>query len=299
MQIKFSKDNSLGNFLRTKNSDIIRSNILKLIEKYNPEYFYILDDSFMSRSRQEIDDFIEMYSEFKIPFWVNTRPETVKADLLSGLIDVGLDRMSIGLEHGNFDYRKNILKRNPTNELLLEHLEIIADSGVVFSINCILGMVDETREMVFETIEFCRKLRNFDAITVSIFTPYHGTELRSLAVKNNYLDENVITTHTTSSSLLNMPFFKSDEIDGMFRTFMMYVRFEKKLWPEIKKAEKFDKQGNDIWKKLYYLYQERYYSVDQTGKKIELEIPDDVTIKHPKGDNWEEVFGEMSKTQLR
>ena len=299
MQIRFSKDNSLGNYMRTKNSNIIRNNILKLIEKYNPEYFYILDDSFMSRSRQEMDDFIEMYSEFKIPFWVNTRPETVKSEVLSGLMDVGLDRMSVGLEHGNYDYRKNVLKRNPTNEQIFEHLEIIANSGVVFSVNTIIGMVDETREMIFETIEFCRKLRGYDAITVSIFTPYHGTELRSLAVKNNYLDENVLTTHTTSSSLLNMPFFNSEEIDGMFRTFIMYTRFEKELWPFIKKAEKFDREGNDTWKKLYHLYQKRYYSIDQDGKNIELQIPDNITIKHPKGDHWEEVFGPMSKTQLR
>ena len=144
-----------------------------------------------------------------------------------------------------------------------------------------------------------QKLRNFDAITISIFTPYHGTELRSLAVKNNYLDENVLTTHTTSSSLLNMPFFNSEEIDGMFRTFIMYTRFEKELWPFIKKAEKFDREGNEIWKKLYNLYQNRYYSTDQDGKNIELHIPDNITIKHPKGDHWEEVFGPMSKTQLR
>ena len=135
--------------------------------------------------------------------------------------------MSVGLEHGNFDFRKNVLLRNPSNEKLLRHLEIIAQSGVAFSVNTIIGFPGETRDMVFETIEFCRQIKNFDALTVSIFTPYHGTQLRKKAVEDGFLDDKTLTIHTTSSSLLNMPNFSSEQIDGLFRTFLMYVRFEK------------------------------------------------------------------------
>ena len=240
-----------------------------------------------------------MYSEFKIPFWFNTRPESVTAENLKQFIEIGLDRLSVGLEHGNFDFRKNVLKRNPSNETLLEHLEIIENSGVSYSINNIIGFPTETREMIFETIEFNRLIRGFDALTISIFTPYHGTVLRELAVKENYYDTESLTTHTTSSSLLNMPHLTSEQIDGIFRTFLMYVRFEKELWPEIGRAEHFTSEGNKIWKQLFDLYQERFYQTDQDGYPIKQTAPNDVTIKHPKGDDWEEVFGPMSKTQMR
>ncbi len=299
MQVRFAKNNKLGNFLRTKNVDRIRLSILDLIEKYQPQYLYILDDSFMSRPKQELDAFIEMYAEFKIPFWFNTRPESVNADYLNQFIEIGLDRLSVGLEHGNFTFRKNVLKRNPSNDLLLSHLKIIANSGVSFSVNNIIGFPTETRENIFETIEFNRLIHGFDALTISIFTPYHGTELRDLAIKKGYYDSKSLTTHTTSSSLLKMPHLTSNQIDGIFRTFLMYVRFEKELWPEIEKAEDFTPDGNKIWKRLFELYQERYYKTDQDGFPIKQSVPDEITIKHPKGDDWEEVFGPMSKTQMR
>ena len=56
----------------------------------------------MSRPKHELDAFIEMYAEFKIPFWFNTRPESINADYLNQFIEIGLDRLSVGLEHGNF-----------------------------------------------------------------------------------------------------------------------------------------------------------------------------------------------------
>ena len=240
-----------------------------------------------------------MYSEFSLPFWFNTRPESCDEEILDKLKNVGLDRMSVGLEHGNFDFRKNVLLRNPSNEKLLRHLEIIAQSGVAFSVNTIIGFPGETRDMVFETIEFCRQIKNFDALTVSIFTPYHGTQLRKKAVEDGFLDDKTLTIHTTSSSLLNMPNFSSKQIDGLFRTFLMYVRFEKNLWPEIKKAEKFDAEGNEKWKNLFELYQKRYYQSDQDGFKFEFKIKKIDNIKHFKVDTWEEVFGSMSRTQMR
>ena len=36
-----------------------------------------------------------------------------------------------------------------------------------------------------DSIEFCRTIRGFDTLTVSIFTPYAGTVLRDVAVKND------------------------------------------------------------------------------------------------------------------
>ncbi len=300
MQVSFSKDNNLGNFLRTKQASRIKDEIQQIIEKHQPEYFYILDDSFLSRPQSEIDAFIEIYSEVKIPFWFNTRPESVSAANLKALIEVGLDRLSVGVEHGNYEFRRHVLKRHPTNAQILEKLSVIADSGVAFSINGIIGFPGETRELMFETIELFRQVRGFDALTISIFTPYHGTELRDVAIKAGYLDADTMTTHTTSSSLLKMPNLTSEQIDGMFRTMLMYVRFEKELWPDVQVAESFTEEGNRMWRKLFELYQERYYAVDQDGVPLRQQLPPtDVTIKHPKGDNWEEVFGPMSKTQMR
>ncbi len=59
--------------------------------------------------------------------------------------------------------------------------------------NLIIGMPGETRELIMDTIHFTRTIKGFDTVTVSIFTPYHGTVLRDIAVKNGWLEKNYIT----------------------------------------------------------------------------------------------------------
>jgi radical SAM superfamily enzyme YgiQ (UPF0313 family) len=300
MQVTLARDNALGPFLRRKRIDRLREELREMVERYDAEYIYFVDDSFLSRPQRELDDFIEMYAEFRLPFWFNTRPEGVTRELLERLRAVGLDRLSVGLEHGNEEFRRRELKRQPSNETLLAHFDILAASGVAFSVNNIIGFPGETRELVLETIEFNRRLRGFDALTVSIFTPYRGTVLRQRAVDMGYLDPDTFTTHTTSSSLLSMPHLTSEAIDGLYRTFMMYVRFERELWPEIQRAERFDEEGNRVWRRLFELYQERWFAVDQDGKPIRASLPaESRELRHPRGDHWEEVFGAMSKTQAR
>ena len=50
-------------------------------------------------NRKEFDEFCEMYSEIKLPFWMQTRPETVSDYNMKRLKEVGLHRISFGIEH--------------------------------------------------------------------------------------------------------------------------------------------------------------------------------------------------------
>ena len=143
-----------------------------------------------------------------------------------------------------------------------------------------IGFPDETRELIFETIELNRQFSNYDSFTVSIFTPYHGTKLREEAVQKGYLDANTITTHTTSSSLLRMPQLSIEAIDGLMRTFTMYVGFPKTWWPYIERAEKFTPEGNEIFKKLSKIYQDVYLTGDQFHKS-------------KKAPNWDELVKQI------
>ena len=53
-----------------------------------------------------------MYMDYKIPFWMNTRAETITEHRAESLEDMNMLRMNIGIEHGNTEYRKKYLKRN-------------------------------------------------------------------------------------------------------------------------------------------------------------------------------------------
>jgi len=265
MQSEFMWTNKLGSFVRRKQIDVVREEITHLVDTYSPEYFYIIDDSFLARPEHEVYEFTEMYSEFRIPFWFNTRPENTSDKRLASLKAVNADRISYGLECGNEEYRKKIIKRAPTNEQVLKSFETISKGGITFSVNSIIGFPGETREMMFETIEINRQIRGFDSLSVGIFTPYHGTELRQMAIDKGYLDPSVITKHTVSSSLLTQPQITAEEIDGILKTFMLYVRFPKEDWPMIRKAEGETDEANRIFKEFQDRYRETFLSGTQTS----------------------------------
>lgn len=279
MQVKIMRENHLGNYLRRNSIDGVRENIKHLIKHLDPEYLYFIDDSFLSRPQDEIFAFIEMYKEFKLPFWFNTRPENASKKVLSALKEVGADRISFGLECGNEEYRRNVVKRQPTNEQVIKNFDTIAEGGIAYTINSIIGFPDENRDMIFETIELNRQLRRFDSMTVSIFTPYHGTELRDLAVAKGYVQEDSMATHTTSSSMLRMPSITPEEIDGLIKTFALYVRFPKSEWPRIKLAESDTPEGAAALEEYKSHYQTRFFNGTQEEILDDWDDPTEYAVR--------------------
>ena len=53
----------------------LKREIDTMIERYQPDFFYINDDAFMARPKPEIAEFADMYKDIKIPFWFQTRFE--------------------------------------------------------------------------------------------------------------------------------------------------------------------------------------------------------------------------------
>ena len=270
MQTAKSRESGLGNFLRRKNMKILRDEIKYLIDRYDPEFLYFIDDSFTARVKSEVFDFCDMYEEFKLPFWFNTRPETTNLEMLKRLKEIGAYRISFGIESGNEQYRIKVLKRNGTNAQIKEKFDIIAESGIPFSLNLIIGMPGETRELIMDTVHFTRAIFGYDTITVSIFTPYNGTVLREIAVKNAWLDSDYITKHTTSSSALKMPppLLSSKDIDGLMRVLPLYIYFPESEWYKIKRAEKDDRKGNEILEYYSEIYKRDFLKEDQFDEKV-------------------------------
>ena len=271
---KFYREHAQSVFHRRKTVDKVIQEVDYLVKEYSPELLYIIDDTFLARPIEEIEEFVEKYKPYSVPFWMNTRPETITEHKMELMKEINCYRTSIGMECGDERFRRGMLKRSISNDEFPKRIEILKKSGIPFSINNIIGFPDETRDLIFKTIELNRKIKGYDAITVSIFTPYHGSELREICIDKGYLDRNSFTGHTTEASMLDMPQLTSKQIEGIMRTFSMYVKFPKKWWPHIEEAEKFTEEGNNLFTKLNKIYHDVYFSKDQT-------------IKVPEGDiNW-------------
>lgn len=253
-------------FYRKKSIPRLKQELDFLVKKYDPQLIYFVVDTFLAMSNREFDELKEMYSDYKIPFWMNTRAETISEHRAAGLEEMNMLRMNIGIEHGNADYRKNYLKRVVSNDLQIKAFEMVADKKYTTVANSIIGMPDENRDLIFDTINLVRKLpKSVDATGAFIFAPYHGTALRDVAIQKGYIkDEDICSvSNTANESMLNMPTISKKEISGLNRTFSFYVKFPENRWNEIKIAEKFDDEGNKMFKKLGKEFDDNYrdYSI--------------------------------------
>ncbi len=265
-----AKESGQGNFMRRKSIEVLRDEIAAMITDYDCEFLYINDDAFMARPRRENFAIAEMLKEFKLPFWFQTRFEDITEETLEALKGSGCYRISFGLEHGNEKYRKEKLLRNISNEKILEKSMIVAQVGIPYTINVIIGMPYETRELIFETVEFIREIDSWDALSVNTFVPYHGTVLRKDAIKEGWLDPEKQTTSVIAESILEMPkpYLDSKEILGLVKTLPLYARFPKKRFSEVRKAEKERDPDGPIFSKLKEEWYELTYGKNEEDRNL-------------------------------
>jgi len=261
----------IGNFLRRKNIFSVKRDIELYLKTYKPDIIMFQDDSFLARPKEELFFFAEMIKEHKIPFWFNSRIENCDLDVLLALKDAGLYRMTFGIESGNENYRMDILHRNVSTDTYLKYFNYINESNVPYSLNAIIGMPFETRDMILDTARLIGASRGYDSIMISKYQVYHDTELRDVAVKNNFIPRNFINSENLtdvgggfmSEWQVNMPYpyLQPDDVERLVKTFALYAYFPDWRWPEIKLAETDDV----LYNKLMEEYKSAFFVDHQLG----------------------------------
>jgi len=246
------------NYFRKKGLDRIEEEIESVVQKHKAEYIYFLSDTLLCLKNDEFEKFCKMYEKFKLPFWCQNRPEMVTTEKIRRLKDIGCHRMSIGVEHGNEEFRKDVLKKPSKNSTIIKAFKILAECGIPATINNIIGFPYETRELVWDTININRLVK-FDTSNANAFTPFRGTELYDLCIKEGYLKEGTFVNCITKGSVLNMPQLSQKEINGLVKTFSLYARMPEKYFETIKFAENDSNEANKIFNELSDIYKSLFF----------------------------------------
>jgi len=244
-------------FFRKKSMDLVYKELKHFKEEHKIEYNYFWADTFLAMNKKEFEEFCDMYKEIHLPFWMQTRPETINDYNIKKLSEVGLHRISFGVEHGNEEFRAKILDRRWKNKDIIERLKIPHKYGVQFSVNNITGFPTETKKLAFDTIELNRHI-DADNQNIYAFVPFHGTPLRKMCEDLGLIKPETITKCLVDKSVLSMPQYPPHEIEEIKKCFALYVKFPKNRWKEIERAEKNDKEGNKIYDELKTEYLEKY-----------------------------------------
>jgi radical SAM superfamily enzyme YgiQ (UPF0313 family) len=258
-QKKLYREQSAGNFFRKKRIDIIAEEIRHHIDRYDIEYIYFTSDTFLSMNDREFDQFIDFYGEIGLPFWIQTRPETINRVRANALKAIGCHRMSLGIEHGNYEFRKTVLKKKIANDLIIRASGTIADAGIPLTVNNIIGFPGETRELVFDTIALNRQLI-FDTTNAYAFAPFHGTDLHERCVNDGLISRKRTVQNLTIDTALDMPQLPRSEIEGLRKTFALYARLPESFWPRIRTAEGDDEDAHRTFDELRSIYIQKFFS---------------------------------------
>lgn len=236
-------------YFRSKSFAAIHKELRYFKDVIKAEAFYFWADTFMTYNEKQFGEFLDMYSDIKLPFWCQAFPESIKEDRILKLMSVGLFRLGSGVEHGNEEFRSRVLKRRVTNKSMVDHFRILNKCGLPFSVNNIMGFPTETKKLAMDTVEINR-LIDSDGTNAYTFSPFHGTPLRKMSEERGFIDSKTIARSATKGSLLKMPQFPAEEIEGLRRCFILYVKMPKSRWKDIEKAEKLTPEGDAIWARL-------------------------------------------------
>ena len=256
-QLTLYRQETGSNFLRKKRIDLVYQELKYFKDSYGAEYNYFWADTFLAWSPREFDEFCEMYQDIRLPFWMQTRPETLTDEKIEKLARVGLHRISFGIEHGNADFRKKMLAREWRNEHIIEALKIPRRHGVQFSVNNITGFPNETRALAMDTVELNRHIDS-DNQNIYSFAPFHGTPLRRVCEKMGLVRPEEITKALTDKPAFEMAQYPLKEIEGLKKCFVLYVKMPRKRWKDIRRAEEDSPEGNRVFEELKQEFSDHY-----------------------------------------
>jgi len=189
----------LGQFVRYRSADKIIDEMKKVVQDFSVREVNIFDDTF-TLNKKGVKEFCEKYKkEIGLPFNVNGRINNISEELLQDLSEAGCIRVLIGLESGDPLIRNEVLKKNLTDEQIIDGCKLIKKYGIELYTFNMIGIPGETKQSIKKTIALNRRVRpNF--LVASIFTAYKGTELYEKCKKEGLLKE---TTQSTGSYYSN------------------------------------------------------------------------------------------------
>lgn len=261
-QMKLYRDQTGDSYLRRKSFENMRRELLFYKNEMKAEYLYFWADTFFSWGPKEFDTFAELYEEIGLPFWCQTRVETINFDRFTTLKKMGCARISFGIEHGDEEFRWRQLRRKVKNQLMIDKFKIVNKVGIPYSVNNIMGFPHETRELAMQTVHLNRNIEATDRNAYP-FTPFSGTPLRKVCEDLGLIKRtDIVRSMVAEGAVMDMPQFPRKEVMGMIKCFNMYVNFDESRWDEIRKAEEDTPEARELFANLKDEFVDRFWQGD-------------------------------------
>jgi len=163
------------------------------LEHYRINQLMIFDDNFAvdkKRTLELCEEFVRKGYPEKFNWWTEASVNVLNEEILAAMKRAGCSIISLGLESGS-QRLLDLIGKEITLEQTRKTLETIRAVGIRSRASFILGLPTETRLESRQTIKFAYDLP-LDQVRFSIATPFPGTELWDIAVREGKIDPETI-----------------------------------------------------------------------------------------------------------
>lgn len=260
-----------------------------LVNKYEFDFIRFWDEDFTAASEAKLIDYSKEYQRsIKLPFIIYARTESISVRKIEILKEMGCVTFAIGIESGSELIRRAILNRQLSNRAILDTFNKISAAGIRVSSYNIIGFPQENRSRIFETIKLNRAA-SISSSSCTLLEAYPGTPIRTMC-ESEGMDP---VAYPNYDSFFGIAQFVSkgmslNELNGLYKTFTLYVHLPRYLFPLIERAEKDDEEGVKMYEiltqlkaqcfmdKPVYDDEDDYQSNETTGsiKHLPRELPD-------------------------
>jgi anaerobic magnesium-protoporphyrin IX monomethyl ester cyclase len=226
-----------GNYVRMRSPDGILGEVEFLYKNYPHRRFFIeLEtlDCYKSWTTELCSKLAEFNASVPDPvsFGSNYRinPQTIDESLFSALEQANFKDINIGLESGSERIRRDVLKRNYTNDDFLKVVAIARKHGLKIFLYNMIGLPGESLDDHRATVQLNRLVQP-DGHHTGIFYPYPGTALYTTCIEKGLIQKAPLVRMERKQPIMALPDFSKAQIRNAYTWFNYHVyRGHKPVW---------------------------------------------------------------------
>jgi radical SAM superfamily enzyme YgiQ (UPF0313 family) len=199
----------IGSYVRLRSVSSAIGELNHIKEKYRPSCFFFHDDTFTCDALYS-KDFLETYRrEVNLPFSCLVRADLVSDEYIGLLKSAGCYLVAFGVESGNEELRSRVLKKNITDEQIINCAALLHRHNIPFATFNMVGLPGEDLNLVWETVALNVRIRPLWA-WVSLYQTLPNTALAEYAMDQGFVQAVDVASadanfHEDSNLLRNHP----------------------------------------------------------------------------------------------
>ena len=175
-------------YLRRHTVDEMIHEIEYLLSHYKGIRMFIFDDDIFTFDKEWLKTFSRKYREVTdIGFVCNAHARIFDSETAKCLKEAGCRIVKFGLESGSDRIRRTVLQRFMSNRHIEKAFEIADQHGLHTSAFVMVGLPDEKKEDIMETVRLLAKIKP-GRFRWSLFFPFIGTRAYDIAKESGAID---------------------------------------------------------------------------------------------------------------